>query len=208
MRYLYTKRSFQGLVMVLLLAIALPLSAQRGSKPFLISVFNTGSQLPGSGALGVFTTPIHPGMMIGTEIFYNKHLANHWFQTARLGAFHHKHAQTALQIYTEAGYRRIFGRHFGTELRLGGGYVLAAPHTEVFELVGDVYQEKMNPGRSMAMLGGAFGLSYLPNYPFRKLRFFLDYQFALQLPFVREYVPMLPYTSLHLGTSISLARKK
>jgi hypothetical protein len=40
-------------------------------KPLIVSIFNLGTQLPGSGYLGVFTVPVHPGISVGTEFRYN-----------------------------------------------------------------------------------------------------------------------------------------
>jgi hypothetical protein len=46
------------------------LAQGRNQFPVVISVFNTASELPGTGYLGVFTNPIHPGISIGTEYSY------------------------------------------------------------------------------------------------------------------------------------------
>lgn len=194
------------LLLSVLLSVLLPTSAQETAptvrKPLTISLFNTGSQLPGSGVLGVFSVPIHPGICVGTEFRYNQSVKNQWFQTAKVGAFYHRLAQTAIQLYTETGYRRMFGEQFSGEFRLGGGYLHAIPATQVFERTESGSWEKANSlGRPMGM----FSASLAANYHLKNdVRLTLGYQFSMQLPFVREYVPLLPYTALHAGAAFPL----
>lgn len=172
--------------------------------PLVVTVFNTGTQLPGSGVAGVFTLPMHPGISAGTEFRYNKKVKNQWFQTAKAGVSWHRYVQTAVQLYSETGYRRAVWRGVAAELRLGAGYLHSIPGTELFEAKNGGYQEKSRFGRPQIMASGAFGLSYtLPRGP-NPPRFFVDYQFLLQMPFVKSYVPLLPNTALHLGVGVPL----
>ncbi|MDX1910656.1 MAG: hypothetical protein SFV22_04175 [Saprospiraceae bacterium] len=170
-------------------------------NPLVLSLFNLGTQLPGSGTLGIFTTPIHPGISAGTEFSYNRHPLNHFFQTAKLGLYYHQYVQTGIQLYSEAGYRRFIWRGTAAELRLGAGYLHAIAGTEVFKLKDGAYKKTANLGRPQFMGSGAFGLSYTLQKGERPPRFFLDYQFFLQMPFVKSYVPLEPNVALHLGVA-------
>lgn len=196
----------QWLICILFLAIGTSsynLSAQTNvspnpSHPLVVSVFNLGTQLPGS----FFSTPIHPGFCVGTEFRYNQHPLNQWFQTAKLGVSYHKYVQTDVQLYSEAGYRRAIWRGIAAEMRLGAGYLHAFSNTEVFQIKDGSYSKKANLGRPQLMASTAFGLSYQLQKGQNPPRFFIDYQFFLQMPFVKSYVPLLPNTALHLGVSI------
>ncbi len=194
---------------ILLLGGYLEISAQESAQPKLplvVSVFNVGTLLPGSGA-GLFTQPVHPGVSAGTEFRYNTSPQNQWFQTARIGFLYHHYAQTAVQLYTELGYRRQIWRGTAAELRLGGGYLHSFPGTEIFRLQDGRYTQKRNLGRPQAMAGGTFGLSYALPVGIAP-RVFLDYQFYLQMPFVKSYVPLLPNTALHLGVAFPFFKTK
>ena len=173
-------------------------SAQQEPKArnYLVSVFNAATQLP-SGNL--FPTPIHLGATAGAEFRYNRKPNIQWFQTAKLGFSHHRYVQSTIQLYSEFGYRQRIVKGFAVELRLGAGYLHAIPATEIFKLKDGVYKRKTNLGRPQAMAGGAFGFSYTQQKAAKPLRFFLDYQFYLQMPFVKSYVPLLPNTLLHVG---------
>lgn len=208
MKSLFSFRFFTvALIWHTAISVTIGQSATTGASvrwPLVVSVFNTGTQLPGSGIVGVFTTPIHPGFSVGTEHYYNKNLKNRWFQTARFGFSRHQYVQTALLLYTEAGYRRLLWSGIGAELRIGGGYLHSIPATGLFELKNGVYESKSRIGRPQGMASGTFGLSYATLQRAKPLRFFVDYQFYLQLPFVKSYVPLLPNTALHAGVAIPL----
>lgn len=195
-----------GIVTILLVVNALqgfPQSLNTTEKrPLVLSVFSTGTQLPGKGTLGVFPAPVHPGFSVGTEFRYNRHPVRQWFQTARLGISYHRYVQTTIQAYSEAGYRQMIWRGAGAEFRLGGGYLHAIPATEIFSLHDGIYKKKTNSGRAQAMASATLGISYTLHGQTGGARLFLDYQFFLQMPFVKQYVTLLPNTALHAGVAI------
>ncbi len=166
------------------------------SRYAVLSVFNAATQLPFSQ---FFSTPVHIGGTAGAEFRYNRHPANQWFQTAKLGFSYHQYVQSAIQLYTEAGYRRAIWKGTAAEFRLGAGYLHAIPDTEIFTLKDGQYEKKTNLGRPQVMAGATLGLSYTQQKAANPLRFFVDYQFYMQMPFVKSYVPLLPNTLLHAG---------
>lgn len=183
--------------------------AQNQSQfPFTVSISNTASQLPGSGVLGIWTTPTHPGVTVGTEFFYNSNPKHQWFQTGNLGYFFHQYAQHGIQLYTEAGYRFQSTKGFFFGPKLGVGYLHSIPETRVFELnENGSYDQKSNLGRPQFMPTATLQLGY----QFQKanpISVFLNYQLFMQLPFVNEYVPILPNTALHLGVSFYPFKKQ
>ena len=205
------KNQVASIFMALLGLVFLPPSpagAQNSStpvkKPLVVSLFNLGTQLPGSGVLGVFTTPVHPGLSVGTEFRYNHSLQNQFFQTAKLAVSYHQYVQTSVQLLSEAGYRRGIWRGTQAEFRLGAGDLHAFSGTEVFKAKDGVYAQKTNWGRPQFMASGTLGVGYqLPN-GVNSPRFFLEYQFFLQMPFVKSYVPLAPNTALHVGVAIPM----
>lgn len=197
-----TQPVFSGLAVLLAVCcLAVPnASAQQEPKAryCLVSVFNAATQLPGGH---LFSLPVHLGATAGAEFRYNRQAKNQWFQTAKLGFSHHRYVQSSVQLYAELGYRRMIWRGTAAELRLGGGYLHTIPATEVFTLKNNVYDQKTNLGRPQAMGSGAVGLSFTQQNRAKPLRFSLDYQFYLQLPFVKQYVTLLPNTLLHAGVA-------
>jgi hypothetical protein len=196
------KKIFSNFLFILLtwLLLVPKVSAQQEPKArnYVLSVFNAATQLP----IGQFvSTPAHLGATAGAEFRYNRKANSQWFQTARLGFSYHQYVQSTIQLYSEFGYRRAIWRGTATELRLGGGYLHAIPATEIFTLEDKAYKSKTNFGRPQVMAGGTFGISYTQQKAAKPLRFFVDYQFYLQMPFVKSYVTLLPNTLLHLGVA-------
>lgn len=176
-------------------------SAQQGlpRRACLFSVFNAATQLPVGQ---FFSSPAHLGAMAGLEFRYNQRPKNQWFQTAKLGFSRHRYVQNSIQLYSEIGYRQAIWRGTAAELRLGGGYLHAIPATEVFALKNKAYEKKVNYGRPQAMVDAALALSYSPEKWTKPFRFSLDYQFYLQLPFVKQYITLLPNTLVHVGAAM------
>lgn len=179
--------------------LSLPLLEAQKDRLISLSLFNAGTQLPGQ----LFTVPVHPGVGAGMEFYYNTNPKNRFFQTAKIGFSHHRFVQNSVLLYTELGYRRMVWKGIGAEISIGGGYIHAFPHTEIFQLDNGVYQQKPGIGHAQGMGGATIGLGYqLPAQ--RPLRFFIAYQFYLQFPFVKQYVALLPVTALHVGAATAI----
>ncbi len=190
---------FTVLIFLLVMSFG-DLSAQQQDFPITVTAFNTATLLPGSAKLGVFGIPVHPGITLGSEYTYKKGPHQEWFQTLRLGYFYHRYIQHGIQLYTEAGLRHHFNVSWDLEARLGAGYLHAFNDRGQFELTGEgIYEKLPNTGRPQFM--GAFSLG--PGFTFgNDMRLFLHYQFAMQLPFINEYVPVMPSSNVHLGLMI------
>jgi hypothetical protein len=191
-------RFLAGFAFFIILSLGAESAAAQDARrlPLILSAYSVNTQLPG-GRLA----PIHPGLQAGTEFRYNRSEKNQWFQTVKLGVYYHKYSQTGIQLYSEVGYRRALWKRLGAELRIGAGYLHAISDLQTFKLVNGQYERKRTIGRPQAMGGAAFGFGYrlgaAPDAP----RIFLDYQFFLQMPFVKNYVPLLPNTALHVGVA-------
>lgn len=191
------KKTIQLLLSVLLLLQG-NLTAQ--NKTFSISVFNNGTALPGSGTLGVWNKNIHPGGQLGYHHIHKKWDNAVLFQNVKLGYYYHRFAQQAIQLYTEAGYQYQFKFGLFADVALGGGYLHAFPDLDVFRIENGAYVKKTNWGRPQAMLSTALSIGYNLQSSFDiPLKPYLQYQFWLQTPYVKEYVPLLPNAAVHLG---------
>ncbi len=172
--------------------------------PMVVSVFNNATLLPGGGKLGVFGIPVHPGISIGTEFTYNDDPDDQLYQTAKLGYHYHHYVQHSVQLYSEFGYRHYFKWPIDISPRIGVGYLHSFPNAQIYELDSEgVYQRTGQWGRPQLMASMALEVGYtLMENTNGPLRAFLAYQFYLQMPFVQEYVPLMPNTALHLGVSL------
>ncbi len=174
------------------------------SYPITISFFNNATLLPGAGELGIFGLPIHPGLRIGTAFTLQQKSKSQWFQTAQVGYFYHRYVHQAIQLYSETAYRYDLSSHWDIEGLLGLGYLHAIPSTPTFRLKDGQYEKRTKWGRAQLMGGLTLGIGYHiePNW-----RIFIQSQFYLQTPFVKEYVTILPNLAFHTGFSFPLVLK-
>lgn len=172
--------------------------------PLRITIFDNGTKLPGGSKLLLINLPIHPGITIGTEHQWNNNEKKQWFQSVVLGYFYHRYMQHAIQVYTEAGYRYNCKVRLSFEGKIGLGYLHSIPATEIYKIDNNGEYIRANRfGRAQFMLPVvSFGIAHrLRN---TDISLFFNYQFWLQLPFVKQYVPVLPNTSFHIGVNIPI----
>lgn len=173
--------------------------------PLRITLFDNATLLPGGDEWVVWGLPVHPGISGGTEFPYRRWAHASIFQSAVLGYQYHRYVQHTIQLYSEFGYRYQLRWPIDLEARLGVGYLHAIPDSEIFKLEEGVYVRKKGLGRPQAMAGLTVGAGFrLP----KGWSILLAYQFYVQMPFVKSYVPVLPNTALHLGMQFPLFNRK
>jgi hypothetical protein len=197
------------LSILLSLCCILKLQGQEKRKFAVIaSVFSNSTALPANGLPGKLHAPIHPGFTAGIVKDYKKTEKHQLYQTYRVGYFYQRYVQHAIQLYLEFGYRFSFKNGIGLFSQLGAGYVHSFQDQQKFILKDGEYKKQFPFGRPQFMISFTPGLSY----DFEKrcgmpLLLFVNYQIWFQLPFVRQYVPVLPNSSLHAGVIFSLNKK-
>lgn len=217
------------LLLFLFLAIRLSAHSQDSTTyrifPITISAFNNQTTLPVGMKLGIAESPVHPGISIGTSYLWQEKTRHLLQQTGTLGYYYHQYSQHGIQLYTELQYRYTRLKWLRPEAGAGLGYLHAISDLEQFKLNSNgEYEKKKNFGRPQAMVSTHIGL-FIPlkknstdagctmcrNSATHRVQngFFVRYQFWLQAPFVKNYVPMLPNTALHIGycTSLQVKRK-
>lgn len=167
---------------------------------------NAHTALPFSKFIRLVTGEIHPGFEVGTGITWKAKKKQEWFQTFKFGYSYHKLVQHSLVFYTETGYRYHLAAGLEASIKIGGGYMRAIIANQVFSDGQDNEKQyaKITSGRSQAILTASTGISKT----FRKpaLGIFLEYQQRLQTPFIKSYVPLLPYNILLIGVTIPLKK--
>lgn len=159
-------------------------SALRPAFPFtqLVGIVNNG--------------PIHPFIEMGITHYLNKGKLNQWSQDVNIGFAYHRFLQSMLPIYTDLKYARNFG-DAKLGLSIGAGYLHSFPLTDQFLLVNGKYEKIGQWGRPQAMLKIGFFATYK--------QFTLSYVNIIQTPYVKSYVPLMPYNALSLSYAIQAA---
>jgi len=192
----------QLLILIIVLSFLTEANAQKKkNRYFGISGFTTQSAMPFGKFVGLVTDQFHPGIEAeyGTNLSSTK---NHdWFLELRLGYFYHRYVQHGIPFYLNFGYRHKIGNNLSAETSLGAGYMHSIPATGKYKLNNEgEYVNNKGIGRMQAMATFGLGLGYtLQPSNAKPLTIVTSYQQRAQLPFVKSYVPMLPYNSLMIG---------
>jgi hypothetical protein len=196
-----------ALLFFFLLTSALALSQRQ--KEFSLALTNNNTAFPFSKFGSLFTTAFHPGVEAGYNFNWKTAPRHDWFQTVKAGYFFHRFVQHAVPIYTQFGYKYKWGEHLRLSGALGAGYLHSVPATAVLEQdEGGNYENGKGIGRSQVLFNVAFGVHYgWALKSGKRITPFFTYQQQIQAPFVRSYVPLLPYSNVALGVSYPFTRK-
>jgi len=152
---------------------------------------------------GLFGEILHPGVEIGYGKIISPKQKHEWFSEWKASYFFHRFVQHGIPVTYNYGYRYKFNSKFSAETSLGGGYMHSIPATAKLKLNSQgEYENNKGVGRMQATASFSVGVSYLVNPKAQQpLRLFCSYQQRLQMPFVKSYVPLLPYNSFMIGLS-------
>jgi hypothetical protein len=184
-------------------------SAQSDSKKyFSIGIYNTQNELPYGKFAGLFSEIFHPGIETGIGKNFSSTNKHDWFAELKISYFYHRFIQHGIPVYGNLGYRYKFSDRFSAEASLGLGYMHSIPASSKFKLENGEYTNNKGVGRMQGMVNNALGINYAIHPVAKKpITAFLLYQQRLQLPFIKSYVPLLPYNSFQLGVKLPLATK-
>jgi hypothetical protein len=178
--------------------------AQTKLTQLTLETGNAVTALPFVGAPQLFYTNYHPFTTVGARLVWKEKGKHAWEQSFNLGYIYHRFVQHGIPLFTETIYRYDFNNSFSMRTHLGVGYLHSIPDTERFELNDQGEYEKIrNPGRAQVGVKFSISAAYALN---RHLQLSLNYGVLGQLPFVKSYVPLLPYNSIQLGIAKNISR--
>ncbi len=183
--------------------ISIVTTAQK-KKEISAAAVNTASAYPFSQFGKLFSGIEHPGIEFGYGFNWKTKNRHDWFQEFKLSYFYHRFVQHSISLYTDIGYRYKFSHSLSAQVALGAGYMQSIPATAKLKLSGNgEYNNDKGIGRAQALAVVNFSIGYTIHPAAKKsAKVFITYQQLLQTPFVKAYVPILPYNSMLIGCSI------
>lgn len=173
-----------------------------------ISFLNANTSFPGSGNLLLTSTTLHPGLDVYFSNSIKSYKKHQFYWSAHTGLFYHRLSQWAVRAFGSIGYQQFFLNHrISISTDLYAGYLHSIPDLQVFKLNSNQNYERSGKwGRPQAL--AAFGLK--PSYHLKlrtqqDIQIFFEYQFMIQTPFVKNYVPVLPYSIFQIGIGIPIS---
>ncbi len=192
------------LILIFIICFLIKAHAQKEeNKYWSIAVYNTENAKPFGKFAGLFGEILHPGIEAGYGKNFSIREKHEWFLELKIACFYHRFVQTGIPLYLNFGYRYKFNNHFSGETSLGAGYMHSIPATAKLKMNSDgEYTNNKGLGRMQFMASYSLGFDYTPNPSSSKpVRIFTGYWQSIQMPFVKSYVPLLPYNSFAIGIS-------
>lgn len=172
------------------------------------SFYNTQNAMPFEKFSGLFDGVMHPGMDLG----YGKNIwqgsKHFWFLQLNVGLFYHRYVQYGIPIYLDFGYSHFITNGFSIKTSVGAGYMHSIPAADKFKLNSNgEYKNNKGIGRMQAIATFGLGLEYrLKSTASGPVLIFTNYQQRVQFPFVKSYVPLLPYNSFMIGMRLPVKK--
>ena len=170
------------------------------------SLFTTQNAMPFGKFTGLFSEPLHPGLSAGYGTDFVNRKKSQWFVEINLSLFYHRFVQMGIPVNVKLGYRKIINNKITPEIYLGGGYLHSIPAVAKLKLDGNgEYVKNKHLGRAQADAVFGFSLGYKLNEKSSlPASIIAGYQQMVQFPFVKSYVPLLPYNSFMIGVRKSI----
>jgi hypothetical protein len=181
--------------------------AQR-KKQVSIAFMNAATAKPFSHFGNLFSG-LHPGVMLGYGYDISSKPRHDWYQDLNIGYFYHRFVQHAITLTTDIGYRYRFSNSWSAQASAGGGYLHSIPATAQLSLNsnGD-YKNAKGIGRMQALAAFNIGAGkILEPAALRPIKIFISYRVMLQFPFIKAYVPLLPYNNLLIGMTMPIIKR-
>lgn len=172
--------------------------------PLSLSVFNEATALPFTR---FFSTPLHPGMQIGTAFTYKEKTQIRIFQTANLNYFYHNQLNQGIGLYSEIGYEYRIKSGLAFTGLFGLGYMHTFATEKEFTFVDGRYEQRVDKGNARLYPSLSLDIGYYLN-PESKTssKLFLRYQAWAEFPYSPGFIPVMTHINLHLGVTVFIKR--
>lgn len=163
---------------------------------------NISSSFPVLGSGSLFVAPYRPYFEVSASKSFGKKPKKVWEHELNLGYFYHRFMQHGIPLHYNVVRRFSPGEKVGLGAKVGAGYFQSISAAEKFKLNDQGEYERVKfPAKAQVMFDLGFECKYRLNDQFQ---LGLQYKTMIQAPFIKSYVPMLPYNSLQLGLSYAL----
>lgn len=173
--------------------------------PISISFFNESTAIPFTRFM---TTPIHPGIQVGSEFNYRVKNHSRLFQTSNISYFYHNYLAQGIGWNTEFGYEYRLKSGFAFESLIGVGYMHTFATQEEFAFSNGHYEKKADKGngRFFPSFSLDFGY-YLKKANKNSTKIFFRYQSWAEYPYSPDFIPLMTHINLHVGAKFFIETK-
>lgn len=165
-----------------------------------ISLFNESTAIPFTELI---TTPIHPGIQLGSELDYKTGMHSRLFQTINASCFYHNYLALGVGLATELGYELRTGSGLAFTSLLGVGYMHTFSVAEEFTFSNDRYEKKSDRGNPRFIPSIAIELGYyIQPENLSSPKIFIRYHSWVEYPYSPGFIPIMTHINLHVGLKL------
>lgn len=193
------------ILIILIFITPTVLLGQGKTIPMNVSIFNESTAIPFTRFV---TTPIHPGLQLGTEFNYKVKGHYRLFQTANISYFYHNYLAQGIGLNSELGYeyRLKFGLAF--ESLIGIGYMHTFATSKEFTFTNGHYEKKADRGNARFYPSFSIDIGYyLKKTDANSPKIFVRYQSWLEYPYSPGFIPVMTHINLHVGAKLFINSK-
>lgn len=195
----------QFLLFLLIFASPILGNAQQKQQALTISLFNEATALPFTRFI---TSPLHPGMLVGTEFNYRTKKHTRLFQTANISYFYHRQLNQGIGLMTELGYEYRSNPGIAVTSLLGIGYLHSFVTKEEFTFKNGQYFKKADRGNARFVPSLSVDLGYYLQHKNRfSPKIFFRYQAWAEYPYSPGFIPVMLHINVHAGITLFLHKK-
>ena len=166
--------------------------------PLKISFFNESTSIPYTQLL---STPVHPGMQIGTEFDWKETNKIRLFPSVNVGYMFHNKLFQGIYANVELGFDYKFSFGLNLKSSLGVGYLHTFTTRKEYQFIDGAYVAKGDKGNSRIMPSFSLGMGYrLKPDDVKSTELFLMYQSWLEFPYSPSFIPLMSHNSFHIGS--------
>jgi hypothetical protein len=192
-------------IIILIFLIPTIIFGQDKKIPINVSLFNESTAIPFTR---FFTTPVHPGIQVGTEFDYRKKEHSRLFQTANLSYFYHNYLAQGIGLNTELGYQYRLKSGIAFAGLFGIGYMHTFATTEEFTFTDGQYEKKADKGNARLYPSLSFDLGYyLKKTETNSPKVFIRYQGWAEYPYSPDFIPVMAHINFHIGAKFFITCK-
>jgi hypothetical protein len=207
-KQLLNDTAMNKVLIILIFIIPTVLFGQEKAIPINVSIFNESTAIPFTR---FFTTPVHPGIQLGTEFNYKMKEHSRLFQTANISYFYHNYLAQGIALNTELGYEYRLTSGLAFEGLLGVGYMHTFATTEEFTFSNGQYEKKTDKGNARLFPSLSIDIGYyLKRSESNSPKIFIRYQSWAEYPYSPDFIPIMTHINLHIGAKffINIKTKK
>lgn len=199
--YFWPKIKYMKILKLVVVFLFLSSKIQSGfaqnEVPVKISIFNQGTNIPFTKLL---TSPIHPGIQFGTEVWAKETQRVRLYPSINIGYLFHRNLYQAIYATIELGYDLKFDFGLNVKSAIGIGYMHTFRTGEEYQFKNGQFQIGNQKGNSKVIPSFSLGLGYrLQPDNLRSTEIFTMYQSWIQYPISPGFIPIMAHTNLHLG---------